>query len=192
MRTAVTGSGSSRNKTYWQGTGWRANTVLRRKDLAGKTGTTNDARDTWFSGFAPGLVATSWVGFDDMSRVLGRTSRNRYLFNKVNKETGRSPNILGNAMVGSEDGARVAQPAWIRFMQVALSDKSEVSKHIPEDILTVRIDRTTGKLTNRIDHTSRFEYFLAGTAPQNFVEEHEIVDPVGETTTEPEPADEIF
>lgn len=192
MRTAVTGSGSSRNKTYWQGTGWRANTVLRRKDLAGKTGTTNDARDAWFSGFAPGLVATSWVGFDDMSRVLGRTTRNKYLFNKVNKETGRSPNILGNAMVGGEDGARVAQPAWIRFMQVALSDRSEVSKHIPEDIVTVRIDRTTGKLTNRIDHTSRFEYFMAGTEPQNFVEDHEIVDPVGETTTEPAPADEIF
>lgn len=192
MRTAVTGSGSSRNKTYWQGTGWRANTLLRRKDMSGKTGTTNDARDTWFSGFTPELVATSWVGFDDMNRALGRTTRNKYLFNKVRTETGRSPNIIGNAMVGGEDGSRVAQPAWIRFMQEALSNKPEVNKHIPDNIVTVRIDRTTGKLTNRTDHTSRFEYFMAGTEPQNYVEDHEIVDPVGETSAEPAPEDDIF
>lgn len=192
MRTAITGGGSSRNKTYWRGTGWRANTLLHRKDIAGKTGTTNDARDTWFSGFAPGLVATAWVGFDDMNRELGRTTRNKYLFNRVSELTKRSPNIIGNAMVGGEDGARAAQPAWIRFMDVALADKEETSKHIPEGIVTVRIDRTTGKLTNRIDHTSRFEYFIAGTEPQAFVEEHEIIDPVGESETEPAAAEEIF
>lgn len=192
MRTAITGSGSSRNKTYWRGTGWRANTLLRRKDLAGKTGTTNDAKDTWFSGFSPDLVATAWVGFDDMSRSLGRTSRNKFLFNRVQKQTGRSPNIIGNAMVGGEDGARVAQPAWIRFMEQALVDKPEVSKHIPDNVVTVRIDRTTGKLTDRIDHTSRFEYFMAGTEPQTYVDDHEIIDPVGEKSTEPAPTDEIF
>ena len=192
MRTAITGSGSSRKKTYWRGTGWRANTLLRRKDLAGKTGTTNDAKDTWFSGFGPGIVATSWVGFDDNNRSLGRTSRNKYLFKKVQQETGRSPNIIGNAMVGGEDGARVAQPAWIRFMQVALEEQQVEAKHIPEQIVTVRVDRTTGKLTNRVDHTSRFEYFIAGSEPENYVEEHEIVDPIGEETNEPAPADEIF
>ena len=192
MRTAITGSGSSRKKTYWRGTGWRANTLLRRKDLAGKTGTTNDAKDTWFSGFGPGIVATSWVGFDDNNRSLGRTSRNKYLFKRTQDETGRSPNIIGNAMVGGEDGARVAQPAWIRFMQVALENQQVEAKHIPEQIITVRIDRTTGKLTNRVDHTSRFEYFIAGSEPENYVAEHEIVDPIGEETNEPAPADEIF
>ncbi|MCY7295296.1 penicillin-binding protein 1A [Alteromonas sp. a30] len=192
MRTAITGSGSTRNKTYWRGTGWRANTLLRRKDIAGKTGTTNDAKDTWFSGFSPKLVATAWVGFDDMSRSLGRTSRNKYLFNQVRKQTGRSPNIIGNAMVGGEDGARVAQPAWIRFMEKALQDYPEVNKHIPEDIVTVRIDRTTGKLTDRVDHTSRFEYFMSGTEPQTYVDEREIVDPVGDNEAEPAPTDEIF
>lgn len=192
MRTAITGSGSTRNKTYWRGTGWRANTLLRRKDIAGKTGTTNDAKDTWFSGFSPDLVATAWVGFDDMSRSLGRTTRNKYLFNKVREQTGRSPNIIGNAMVGGEDGARVAQPAWIRFMEKALVEQPEVSKHIPDDVVTIRIDRTTGKLTDRIDHTSRFEYFMAGTEPQSYVDDHEIIDPVGENSTEPAPTDEIF
>ena len=192
MRTAITGSGSSRKKTYWRGTGWRANTLLRRKDLAGKTGTTNDAKDTWFSGFGPGIVATSWVGFDDNSRSLGRTSRNKYLFKQVQQETGRSPNIIGNAMVGGEDGARVAQPAWIRFMQVALEEQPVTAKRIPEQIVTVRIDRTTGKLTNRVDHTSRFEYFIAGSEPLDYVEDHEILDPIGEDSKEPLPTDEIF
>ena len=48
-----------------RGTGWRAAVLMnRRSDIAGKTGTTNDVRDTWFSGFTPDLVATAWVGFD--------------------------------------------------------------------------------------------------------------------------------
>lgn len=192
LQTAVTGSGSSRNKTYWQGTGWRANTLLRRKDIGGKTGTTNDAKDTWFSGFAPGLVATAWVGFDDMNRALGRTSRNKYIFNRTLETTGKSPNIIGNAMVGGEDGARAAQPAWIRFMDAALEDVELASKHIPDDIVMVRIDRTTGKLTNRNDHTSRFEYFVADTEPQSFVAEHDIVDPVGTTTSDQTSVEDIF
>lgn len=192
MRTAITGSGSSRNKTYWRGTGWRANTLIRRKDMAGKTGTTNDVKDTWFSGFTPDLVATSWVGFDNPSRSLGKASRNQYLFNQISKGTGRSPNIMSNAMFGTEEGARVAQPAWIRYMQVALEDIPETNKQIPNDILTVRIDRTTGKLTNRTDHTSRFEYFHSGTEPQSYVEEREIVDPVGDKPVEQEEEDDIF
>lgn len=96
MRTAVRGNGSWNKKTYWQGTGWRANNILQRDDLAGKTGTTNDSRDTWFSGFNANIVATSWVGFDDMNRKLGRTSRNQNLINLNPKQY----NWLGNAMTG--------------------------------------------------------------------------------------------
>ena len=95
-------------------------------------------------------------------------------------------------MVGGEDGARVAQPAWIRFMQVALEEQPVTAKRIPEQIVTVRIDRTTGKLTNRVDHTSRFEYFIAGSEPLDYVEDHEILDPIGEDSKEPLPTDEIF
>ena len=84
-------------------------------DLAGKTGTTNEAKDM-FSGIGGHLVATAWVGFDDNNRSLGRTSGNQYLINKNPKRY----NWMGNAMVGAEDGARVAQPVWIRFMQKAL------------------------------------------------------------------------
>ncbi|XOV79697.1 MAG: penicillin-binding protein 1A [Aestuariibacter sp.] len=188
MHTAITGSGSWRNKTYWQGTGWRANVLLKRKDLAGKTGTTNDSKDTWFSGFHPNLVATAWVGFDDPSRSLGRTSPNRYLVNKM----GDRANYIGNSMFGGEDGAKAAQPAWIRFMQEALQDIPEQTKAIPAGITTVRIDRTTGKLTTRTDHTSRFEYFKAGTEPKSYVTEEEIVDPKKEQEANQQEEEDIF
>nr|WP_254426633.1 penicillin-binding protein 1A [Bowmanella sp. JS7-9] len=170
MRTALKTNGKWGTNTYWQGTGWRAANLLHRDDVAGKTGTTNDARDTWFSGFTPNLVATSWVGFDDMSRMLGRTSANQYLIN----QNPQRYNWLGNAMVGGEDGARVAQPAWIRFMQQALLKEAEQEFFVPPNIVTVRIDRSTGKLTQRSDFTSRFEYFKAGTQPTQFVRDDEI------------------
>ena len=188
LRTAITGSGSVRNKTYWRGTGWRANSLIRRKDLAGKTGTTNDSKDTWFSGFAPDLVATVWVGFDDPSRSLGRTAAYPYLINNNPHNT----TIIGNAMQGGEDGAKAAQPAWIRFMQKALENVPEMSKAIPENIVSVRIDRGTGKLTGRTDHTSRFEYFITGTEPTEWVAEHEIIDQSQDEEQKPALEDEIF
>lgn len=187
LRTAVTGSGSSRNKTYWQGTGWRANSLLRRKDLAGKTGTTNDSKDTWFSGYNPELVTTVWVGFDDNSRSLGRTSAYPYLI----RNNPHNTTIIGNAMQGGEDGAKAAQPAWIRYMEVALKDVPVTSKVIPEDIVSVRIDRGSGKLTQRTDHTSRFEYFIAGTEPTDWVAQDEIVDATIDEDA-PVEEDEIF
>jgi len=77
------------------GTG-RAALVLDRKDIAGKTGTTNDQRDAWFSGYSPKLVATAWVGFD-------------------------TPRSLGN----KETGGNTALPMWIEFMGNALRDSKE-------------------------------------------------------------------
>lgn len=187
LKTAITGSGSVRNKTYWRGTGWRANSLLKRKDLAGKTGTTNDSKDTWFSGFNPDLVTTAWVGFDDNSRSLGRTAAYPYLI----RNNPHNTTIIGNAMQGGEDGAKAAQPAWIRFMEVALQDKQVGSPIIPQDIVSVRIDRGSGKLTHRTDHTSRFEYFMAGTEPTDYVAMEEIIDAKNESD-EPVEEDEIF
>jgi penicillin-binding protein 1A len=73
------------------GTGQRAR-ALGRGDIAGKTGTTNDGRDAWFSGFNADLAATAWVGFDQ-ERPLG----------------------------ADEEGARTALPMWIYFMREALA-----------------------------------------------------------------------
>ncbi len=192
MRTGVRGNGRWNNNpernTYWLGTGWRARNILGRTDLAGKTGTTNDSRDTWFSGFAPGLVATSWVGFDDMSRMLGRASRNQNLIN----ENPEKFNWMGNAMIGAEDGAKASQPAWIRFMQKALENVPQEAKPIPEDIVTVRIDRATGKLTTRTDYTSMFEYFAKGTEPELSVDLDNVSDPFEEEDTEEVEPEDIF
>lgn len=185
MRTAVRANG--RNDNYWLGTGWRARNILQRTDLAGKTGTTNDSRDAWFSGLAPGLVATAWVGFDDMSRVLGRSSRNQNLINK----NPRRFNWIGNAMIGAEQGAISAQPAWIRFMEEALKDTPEEAKPIPEDIVTVRIDRDTGKLTHLTDDSAMFEYFVQGTQPTTFVTHDDVLDPFATEGRESPPESDL-
>ena len=186
MSSAVRGNG--RNDTYWLGTGWRARNILGRTDIGGKTGTTNDSRDTWFSGFAPNLVATSWVGFDDNVRQLGRASRNQ---NLINKNPTRF-NYMGNALIGTEDGAKAAQPAWIRFMQTVLEGVPESTKEIPEDIVRVRIDMATGLLTRKTDASSMFEYFKKGTEPTTFVSQDSFELPLEDDEVPPPVLDELF
>jgi penicillin-binding protein 1A len=185
MRSAVQINGSWDNR----GTGWRAAVLMnRRSDIAGKTGTTNDVRDTWFSGFTPDLVATAWVGFDDNNRRLGRTTRNQNLVNKNPQKF----NYIGNALIGSESGAHAAQPAWIRFMQHALADRPEHLLPMPTDLLTVRIDKGTGKLTNRTDKTSMFEYFTDGTEPHVFVADAQIIEAAEQGEQSKKQIEDIF
>ncbi|MEW6991886.1 penicillin-binding protein 1A [Colwelliaceae bacterium 6441] len=141
-------------KPGWQGTGFRGR-ELKRRDIAGKTGTTNEAKDAWFSGFSRRIVTTSWIGFDDASRNLGSS-----LYNK---------NLDKNQIMGKEFGAKSAQPAWISFMKVALEDLPPEPFVQPENIISVRIDKKTGKLTKRTDKSSIFEYFELGSAPTEYV-----------------------
>jgi len=143
-----------RFKPYWQGTGFRARD-LKRRDIAGKTGTTNDAKDAWFSGFSRRLVTTTWIGFDNPGRELGRTTSNS--------------NLGKDQVKGAEAGAKSAQPAWISFMAEALQDYPVEPFEQPDGVLSVRIDKATGKLTNKTDKTSEFEYFTVGTAPSEYV-----------------------
>ncbi len=138
----------------WQGTGWRART-LKRRDIAGKTGTTNEAKDAWFSGFTRRLVTTSWIGFDDPSRNLGKSVYNN--------------NLGKNQITGKEFGAKSAQPAWISFMKVALTDLPNETFEPPADIVSVRIDKATGKLTTQTNKSSLFEYFKVGTVPTEYI-----------------------
>jgi len=88
---------------------------LGRSDIAGKTGTTNDARDTWFAGFSPDLVAISWMGYDQ-PRSLGR----------------------------GETGSQSALPIWMNFMSTALRGKPQNGWTMPAGIITVKIDPDTG------------------------------------------------
>ncbi|ODP97920.1 penicillin-sensitive transpeptidase [Salinivibrio sp. SS3] len=156
MQSNIWGGGDWRYGTGWNGTGWRAQ-ALKRRDIGGKTGTTNDSKDTWYTGYGPGIVTTVWVGFDDHSRKLGRTTRNANLGDE------RQP------IRGAESGAKTAEPAWIDFMQHALADVPEQNKAVPPGIVKVRIDRETGLLTRKTDHTSMFEYFIKGTEPTEYV-----------------------
>ena len=104
-----------------RGTGAAA-MVLKRNDLAGKTGSTNDHRDAWFTGFNAKLVASCWVGFDDFGS-LGR----------------------------GEFGAKAALPIWIDFMRAALKDVPEQPFDMPPGISKVRIDPGTGALASAAD-----------------------------------------
>ncbi len=118
-----------------RGTGRRA-TALGRKDLAGKTGTTNDQRDAWFNGYNPDLVAITWVGFDQL-KPLG------------SKETGSS----------------AALPIWIDFMKAALAGKSEKYLPRPKGLVTVKINSETGELATDKDKATLFEIFRSENAP---------------------------
>lgn len=89
------------------GTAARAS-VLKRSDLAGKTGTTNDAHDAWFAGYGGGLVAVGWVGFGQ-------------------------PRPLGER----ETGGGLALPIWINFMASALRDRPEVHRLAPEGVVAL-------------------------------------------------------
>ena len=124
-----------------RGTGRKA-LVLERDDLAGKTGTTNDQFDAWFSGFAPGLVATAWIGFDEF-RPLGRR----------------------------ETGATAALPMWIAYMKDALEGVPRRENPPPEGIVTVRIDPGTGELTGASREGAVFESFRVERVPQRRVAE---------------------
>ena len=118
-----------------RGTGRRA-TALGRKDLAGKTGTTNDQRDAWFNGYNPELVAITWVGFDQL-KPLG------------SKETGSS----------------AALPIWIDFMKVALAGKPEKFLKRPKGLVNVKINAETGELATDKDKATLFEIFRSENAP---------------------------
>ncbi|MEZ9181890.1 penicillin-binding protein 1A [Vibrio cyclitrophicus] len=156
MYSNIWGGGDWSAGTGWNGTGWRAQ-PLKRRDIGGKTGTTNDSKDTWYSGYGPGMVATVWVGFDNHNRNLGRT--------KANSNLGK------NQITGAEAGAKTAEPAWVDFMGTALAGVPAQRKELPENIIRVRIDRETGLLTNKFDSSSMFEYFEKGTEPTEYITE---------------------
>lgn len=173
LSSVIWGGGDWSKGTGWNGTAWRAAQLIKRKDIGGKTGTTNESRDTWFSGYGPGIVATAWVGFDDHSRQLGRTSWNKY-----------APQ---NQIVNAESGAKTAGPAWNQFMNEALKGVPKQLLPLPEGLVTARIDLKSGKLSRRNDSSSKFEYFIAGTEPTEYADSGTVEQPIYE-----QESDELF
>lgn len=107
-----------------------------RRPVAGKTGTTNSNKDTWFIGFVPDVCAGVWVGFDD-SRPLGER----------------------------EQGARTALPIWLEVMQAALRERKAVPFVQPAGVVVERIDPVTGKRAAPLAPAFD-EVFLSGTEPE--------------------------
>jgi len=118
-----------------RGTGVKAK-VLKRTDLAGKTGTTNGPRDAWFSGYSPHLTVTTWVGFDDNSKI----GRNEY-------------------------GGSAALPIWIDFVRQALDGKTNIERPQPDGIVMVKIDAKTGKRVSP-NQSGIFEFFRTENVPE--------------------------
>ena len=100
------------------------------ENMGGKTGTTNDATSTWFSGYASHIVASAWVGKDD-----------------------------GSSLGDNEFGSTNALPMWLDFMNYSKNKLSDYSVEVPEGIAAIRIDKNTGKVTQSFEN-SIFEYFL--------------------------------
>ena len=119
------------------GTGRRA-LELQRNDLSGKTGTTNDQHDAWFSGFNSNIVTVSWVGFDKFKPLGIR-----------------------------ETGGRAALPMWIDYMREALKEMPSSIMQRPKGLVTVRVDSKTGKITNADNPDAMFEVFRLENAPKS-------------------------
>ena len=141
-----------------RGTGRRA-LVLGRKDLSGKTGTSNDRRDAWFGGFNADLATIVWVGYDD-DLPLGP----------------------------GEEGSRTALPIWIAFMRIALAGVPENQMPMPEDIVSVLIDRDTGCPARAGQDNTMFEVFREKHVPE-CEQLEQLSDPFNDAAgLDPEPA----
>jgi penicillin-binding protein 1A len=118
-----------------RGTGRRA-LALGRPDIAGKTGTTNESKDAWFSGYNADYVTTVWTGFDQ-------------------------PESLGRR----EFGGTVALPIWMSYMGAALKDKPPHTQPEPEGILSLRVDPVSGRAASPSTPNAYFELFKAEDTP---------------------------
>lgn len=111
---------------------------------AGKTGTTNDYRDAWFIGYTPQMVTGVWVGYDQ-------------------------PKPGGKGFTG---GA-LAAPIWERFMRHALAGKASVDFSMPDTVVSVTIDPTTGTLATSDSPRKTEEFFVSGTEPMDYARQQD-------------------
>ncbi len=118
-----------------RGTGRRA-LAMGRGDIAGKTGTTNESKDSWFSGYNADYVTSVWVGFDQ-PETLGRT----------------------------EFGGTVALPIWMSYMGAALKDKPEHAPPEPDGIISLRVDPVSGRAAPPGSPDAYFELFKSEDSP---------------------------
>ncbi|WP_442965208.1 penicillin-binding protein 1A [Pseudomonas sp. JDS28PS106] len=123
-----------------RGTGRRA-LAMNRPDIAGKTGTTNESKDAWFSGYNADYVTTVWTGFDQ-------------------------PESLGR----HEFGGTVALPIWMNYMSAALKDKPPHQQPEPDGILSLRVDPVSGRAATPSTPNAFFELFKSEDTPPSVSE----------------------
>ena len=114
-----------------RGAAGRRSALLNRDDIAGKTGTTNDAISTWFSGFHEDLATTVWVGTDNFSSL----GKNEY-------------------------GSSIALPIWVDYMNDQLQKLEVKTNSIPENMSFIKVNPDTGKPNTSNDANAYFELFL--------------------------------
>jgi len=119
--------------------------VLKRKDIAGKTGTTNDQKDAWFSGFNRDIVTISFLGFDN-----------------------------GFSLGKKEFGSTAALPMWIDYMKVALKKSPISNLDEPEGLVSAKIDSKNGLLASPDSKNSITEVFRKEFVPKIFSKENKI------------------
>lgn len=136
----------------WTATAWRSKS-LGRKDIGGKTGTTNASKDVWFAGFGANIVTTVWLGFDDHRRELGKARRDT---------------LNDNSYISAEGGAVTANPVWNDYMKVVLKDVPVQQDIKPASIISILIDKKTGLLAPQSGNDALMEYFIEGTEPQKY------------------------
>ncbi|NNL41183.1 MAG: PBP1A family penicillin-binding protein [Desulfobacterales bacterium] len=110
---------------------------ILKHSVAGKTGTTDEYKDALFIGFSPSISTGVWVGQDNLT-------------------------TLGDM----ETGAKAALPIWIEFMKKALADKSYQYFDIPDDVVQIRMDTTTGFLVREDSLRGVKALFKKGTEPK--------------------------
>ena len=110
---------------------------LNRDDFAGKTGTTNNAESTWFTGFNDSIVVSVWVGFD-------------------------KPKSLGNR----EFGSTTALPIWVDFVESNIDSIPKDETLLPSGLVSVKIDESSGKRATEGWKNTLFEYYLEEFVPE--------------------------
>ena len=136
---------------------------LGRKDIAGKTGTTNDQIDAWFSGYNQDFATTVWVGFDN-------------------------PQPLGK----KETGGKVALPIWKDFMRVALQRSQQRPWSMPETMVAVTIDKETGLQAMEEAPNTLVEYFNEENVPEMGLNAYLPASELGEEVVQESMPEDIF